>query len=234
LTPKVIGGLPALPLLYSVKACRWTFSTGSAADARFVSPVCRQCFVNTASRPRLCWFLNMCLVFLTFIFFVSSCQQSVENVVVSFSRVLSHHPVLQQNKCSNATMYISLWVTKQRRQIISNKCKLDMSRLQTGLPFPVNLKGKESRKQQHNWEHALLKHILWFNHNRTDILVYLMQISYFLHKYEDTVDDAASLDVAALREVKLDEFPKATGVVVVNSLGVTERFHDRTAESEHL
>lgn len=50
-----------------------------------------------------------------------------------------------------------------------------------------------------------------------------------LCKNKDTVDDAASLDVAALREVKLDELPKATGVVVVNGLCITKRFHDRTA-----
>ncbi len=35
---------------------------------------------------------------------------------------------------------------------------------------------------------------------------------------KDTVDDASSLDVPALREMKLNEFPKATGVVVVDCL----------------
>lgn len=51
-----------------------------------------------------------------------------------------------------------------------------------------------------------------------------------MYKFKDTVKDAASLDVAALREMKLDEFPKATGVVVVNGLGITKRFHDGTAK----
>ena len=50
-----------------------------------------------------------------------------------------------------------------------------------------------------------------------------------LCKNKDTVDDTASLDVAALGEVKLDELPKATGVVVVDGLCITKRFHDRTA-----
>lgn len=49
-------------------------------------------------------------------------------------------------------------------------------------------------------------------------------------KKKDTVNDAASLDVATFREVKLDEFPKTTGVVVVNSLRITKCFHDRTAK----
>lgn len=49
-------------------------------------------------------------------------------------------------------------------------------------------------------------------------------------KYKDTVNDAAALDVSTLREVELDEFPKAAGVVVVNRFGVTERFHDRTVK----
>lgn len=46
----------------------------------------------------------------------------------------------------------------------------------------------------------------------------------------DTINDAASLDVAALRKVKLDELPEAAGVVVVNGLGVPECFHDRTVK----
>lgn len=46
---------------------------------------------------------------------------------------------------------------------------------------------------------------------------------------KDTVDDTASLDVSTLREVKLDELPKTTGVVVVNRFSVPKRFHDRTA-----
>lgn len=51
---------------------------------------------------------------------------------------------------------------------------------------------------------------------------------------EDTVYDAAALDVSALGKVKLDEFPKPAGVVVVNSFGVPERFHDGTAEEKTL
>lgn len=53
---------------------------------------------------------------------------------------------------------------------------------------------------------------------------------------KDTVDDTASLDVATLREVKLDELPKSTGVVIVNSLGITKGFHYWTAEGgkKHL
>lgn len=56
-----------------------------------------------------------------------------------------------------------------------------------------------------------------------------MQSTSYIWLYKDTVNDTATLDVSALREVKLDEFPKATGVVVINSLSITERFHDRTA-----
>jgi len=47
---------------------------------------------------------------------------------------------------------------------------------------------------------------------------------------EDTVDDAASLNIPALGEVELDELPEAAGVVVVHRLGVPERLHDGTAE----
>lgn len=49
---------------------------------------------------------------------------------------------------------------------------------------------------------------------------------------EDTVYDAAALDVSALGEVKLDEFSKPAGVVVVNGFGVSKRFHDGTAEEK--
>lgn len=38
------------------------------------------------------------------------------------------------------------------------------------------------------------------------------------------------MDVAALTEMKLDELPEATGVVVVNRFGVSERLHNRTVE----
>lgn len=51
---------------------------------------------------------------------------------------------------------------------------------------------------------------------------------------EDTVYDAAALDVSALGKVKLDEFSEATGVVVVNGFGISKRFHDGTAEGKTL
>lgn len=47
---------------------------------------------------------------------------------------------------------------------------------------------------------------------------------------KDTVDDFASLDVAFLAEMQLDEFPEAAGVVVVHGLGVPEGLHDGTVE----
>lgn len=49
---------------------------------------------------------------------------------------------------------------------------------------------------------------------------------------EDTVNDAAALDVSALGEVKLDEFSKPARVVVVNGFGISERFHNGTAEEK--
>ncbi len=47
---------------------------------------------------------------------------------------------------------------------------------------------------------------------------------------KDTVDNASSLDVPALREMKLNEFPKATGVVVVDCFGISKCFHDGAAK----
>ena len=49
---------------------------------------------------------------------------------------------------------------------------------------------------------------------------------------QDTVDDAAALNVPAVGEVELDELPEAAGVVVVHRLGVPKRLHDWTAEEE--
>lgn len=45
---------------------------------------------------------------LTFLLFTSSCQQSVEDVVVSLSGVLSYHAVLQKNQGSKVSMNILL------------------------------------------------------------------------------------------------------------------------------
>lgn len=47
---------------------------------------------------------------------------------------------------------------------------------------------------------------------------------------KDTVDDSASLDVALLAEVQLDELPEAAGVVVVDGLGVSKGLHDGTVD----
>lgn len=47
---------------------------------------------------------------------------------------------------------------------------------------------------------------------------------------KDTVHDSASLDVALLAEVQLDELPEAAGVVVVDGLGVSKGLHDGTAD----
>lgn len=43
---------------------------------------------------------------------------------------------------------------------------------------------------------------------------------------KDTVDDASTLKVSALRKVKLNKFPKATGVVVIDGFGVSKCLHD--------
>jgi len=51
---------------------------------------------------------------------------------------------------------------------------------------------------------------------------------------EDTVDDASSLDVPALREMKLNEFPKTTRVVVVDCFGIPKCFHDGTAQERKI
>lgn len=41
----------------------------------------------------------------TFVFLVRSRQQRVEDVVVSFSGVLSHNSILERNKCKNMLLY---------------------------------------------------------------------------------------------------------------------------------
>lgn len=46
---------------------------------------------------------------------------------------------------------------------------------------------------------------------------------------EDTVNDAASLNVSVLGKVELDELAKTTGVIVVHSLSVPKGLHDGTA-----
>lgn len=52
---------------------------------------------------------------------------------------------------------------------------------------------------------------------------------------KDTVDDAAALNVSALRKMKLNKFPKATGVVVIDGFGVSECLHDgATKQREKL
>ena len=48
--------------------------------------------------------------------------------------------------------------------------------------------------------------------------------------FEDTVDDAAPLDVPLLAEVKLHELPEAAGVVVVDGLSVPKCLHDGAVE----
>lgn len=61
---------------------------------------------------------------------------------------------------------------------------------------------------------------------------YIIYLLCRLHSNEqDTVDDAASLDVPTLTEMKLDELSEATGVVVVNCFGISKRFHDWTVKS---
>lgn len=99
--------------------------------------------------PAIFKYLNIFMFFLTFMVLGSSSQQRVEDVVVSFSRILSHHSILQKNQCSTATTDIWLWFTVKNWQITSSAGYLCMTRVKTWtwLPFPVNLKGKESWKQ---------------------------------------------------------------------------------------
>lgn len=58
---------------------------------------------------------------------------------------------------------------------------------------------------------------------------------FFIHIFtscflKDTVDDAASLNVAVLGKVELNEFAKAAGVIVVHGLCIPKCFHDGTAD----
>lgn len=53
-----------------------------------------------------------------------------------------------------------------------------------------------------------------------------------LMNFKDTVDNAASLNVSILGKVQLDELPKATRVIVINSLSISKCFHDGTGEGE--
>lgn len=59
-----------------------------------------------------------------------------------------------------------------------------------------------------------------------------MRCVYISVKKKDTVDDAASLNVSILRKVELDELPKATGVIVVHSLGIPKGFHDGAEDNQ--
>lgn len=47
---------------------------------------------------------------------------------------------------------------------------------------------------------------------------------------KDTVRDLSSLDVSLLAEMKLDEFPKAARIVIVNCFSISESLHDWTAQ----
>ena len=53
---------------------------------------------------------------------------------------------------------------------------------------------------------------------------------YLNERFKDTVNDAASMNVSILGKVELDELPKATGVIVVDSLSVSKSFHDGAEE----
>lgn len=63
----------------------------------------------------------------------------------------------------------------------------------------------------------------------TRSLIYLHYIQSELKALKDTVNNAATLDVSVLGKVELDELPKATGVIVVHSLGVPKGLHDGAA-----
>lgn len=45
-----------------------------------------------------------CTDFLTFMLFGGSCKQSVEDVVVSFPRVLTYHSILRENTVINTSL----------------------------------------------------------------------------------------------------------------------------------
>lgn len=47
---------------------------------------------------------------------------------------------------------------------------------------------------------------------------------------KDTVDDASALNVPALRKMKLNKFPKSTGVVVIDGFGISKCLHDGAAK----
>ena len=49
---------------------------------------------------------------------------------------------------------------------------------------------------------------------------------------KDTIYDFASLNIAFLTEVQLNELPKSTGVIVVDSLRITKCFHDGAVDSK--
>lgn len=61
----------------------------------------KKCF-SFSKRKKTLLYLNIYMHFLTFLLHFSSRQQSVEDVVVSFPRVLSHNSILQKNQCSKA------------------------------------------------------------------------------------------------------------------------------------
>lgn len=50
--------------------------------------------------------MDLELSVLTFVLFGGSCKQSVEDVVVSFTRVLTYHSILWEDPCSNTLINI--------------------------------------------------------------------------------------------------------------------------------
>lgn len=83
-----------------------------------------------------------CKDFLTFMLFGGSCKQSVEYVVVSFTRVLTYHSILQENAIINTFLECGSKNGHCSQSILAYDQNADPDRL----PSPANLTSSESRR----------------------------------------------------------------------------------------
>ena len=72
----------------------------------------------------------------------------------------------------------------------------------------------------------------YVHHWRGGLILGILQYTYdviYVHTHSLTVNDSTPFDASRLGKVESDKLPKATGVVVVDCLGIAKRLKNRTA-----